>query len=563
MKKHLFLLFLFIISINLYANEVIKISVESHGGPTVAIISLEGKNFNSHAGDFLEYDIKINSKNQNAVFLSNHYSEDLINPKATDIFTMPKNFTHVKTSLENLNNENINVIISAIMGTDDILEAVIDNVKITRNEETVYDLYTNGNIQVEYNYPSNKYDNVKLAFVDTCDENEPIRDTLKWLDSMLPANTYIGTHAESWDKENQKWVSNVEVYQLFKSMVYKPWNVAFWRKDAVQNFYGEMFTFDRDKLRLHSETFPPKTPIDPEDQTIWDDRIERARIFVEDRNGKDDYDFSKGRIMATMDGSDRSEFNSYIDTFMVSSFEELNQTPLPRKYQENVKDHVFITREKPFSNIYDGEMEGYEAEEEFKEFDEAFIINQHMNDEIFRERFIFARKGDMYYGVVRWDEAFPVDGKWEISARTVGLRRINQHAPFKFDGFFERVRNEDRIAPPDLSFNVTHRTSINNITDGKYKVPIVMQNTGNKDWKAGDITVKAYLTDKDFNTLEDTHADIYVINTDVKIFDEYPVFFSFPDSWKPGEYYIVVNLESKSFVNKNKPRSFVKKIILI
>lgn len=545
-------------------NYVIKANIESKGGTTTTIIKFSSKYFNALPGDTISYNIKSNAQNTDAINIigiSDYNTKE--ETTYIDSDNTPNNWKTIVSPIadKKILFKGFALKVNGIMDSDTTLKIDIDNIKIIRNGKTIMYVYTD---KKTIN-PSTIYYNssVRMAYLDSVKEDEPLRDTLSWLNSMLPSNTYIGIHAENWNKEKKKWTTNVEVLQPFKSMVYKPWNVAFWRKDAPQNFYGELFTFDINTLRLHSETFPPKTPVDPENQTPWMDVISRARLFVADSDGNNTLDFSKGRIMATMNGSASSEFIGYMDTFMTSSFEELN-SPTPRKYQENVYDHVYITREAPYSNVYDGEIEGYEAEKEFKNFDEAWIINQCMNNNAARERFIFARKGNTYYGAVRWDNSFLVNGKWEVSDRAVGLKRITQTADFKFDGFFNRVANEDRIAPTDIDFLGSIRTSFNKITDWVYNPLFTVQNTGKNAWKKGNIALYGRLRDENFEVVPNTSQKIADINTDVNRFEEYTFSISQPTNWIPGTYYMEFDVSDKesAFNNPNR-HSFIKRIKII
>ncbi|MBP5273498.1 MAG: hypothetical protein ILO36_00990 [Abditibacteriota bacterium] len=357
------------------------------------------------------------------------------------------------------------------------------DIRIVNGSKTKKELYAGKAVTVRLD----KEENAALAVMDSCPENEPLRHTLWWLDSMLPENKYLAVHAESLDEKTGKWTSTVGVHQPIKSKVFLPWNVAFWHKDSKEEFYGELFTFDRRLLRLHSETFPAPTPADPPGQAPWTASPERVRLFVEDKDGKDTRDMKEGRIMCTLDGSVLSDHDGYMDTFIASSYGELNARP--RKFQENVHDHVFVTREKDFSAVYDGEMEGWPAEDEVKHFDEALIINQCMNDNAARERFIFARKGDMSYGVVRWDNSVMENGEWKVIQRATALKVADFGGPFPFDGFYKRVINEKRIAPAETAFTAAGFSGIPG--------SITVTNAGSRKWKSPEVWAR--LRNSDFS----------------------------------------------------------------
>lgn len=266
-------------------------------------------------------------------------------------------------------------------------------------------------------------------------------DMLTWFDSTLPADTYVGVHAERRDDATGLWTPATQVYQPFKSVVEPALHQIYWRKDAINyDFYGELFTYDDENIYLLSETFP-KWPGDPD----WDTRYDRFRLFVNRAN--DPLDYGVGRIVAPRTITADWRISQHFNTYLVNSMEECN-TRTADLFQDNFYDNdVFITVERPFNTVYDGELAGWEADEEFKTFDEAVIINQQMANNVGRERFIFARKGETYYGLVRWDGAKYVGGEWEITSRATGLKLRTKAPEFVFDGFYQRARESIDIAP--------------------------------------------------------------------------------------------------------------------
>jgi hypothetical protein len=262
---------------------------------------------------------------------------------------------------------------------------------------------------------------------------------LKWMDSMLAEDKYVAVHVDDYNSVEECWEPVTQVYQPFKSRVNKLWKQVYWRKDQlVGSFKGELFTYDNDNVRLHTETFP----VFREEE--WDCRIDKVRLFVEDSSGGGSMDWSQGRVIAPVDANTEWEYSSYVDTFEVLSWSNLNDQNAVI-YQNNVDDYVTITVQSPWNNVYDGEADGWSADVEFTNFDEAILINQYMNGSTLRERFIFARKGDFYFGIVRWDTASKIGDQWHISRRAVGLK-TKQDIDFGFDGFYERSRRDNWIA---------------------------------------------------------------------------------------------------------------------
>lgn len=262
-----------------------------------------------------------------------------------------------------------------------------------------------------------------------------VTDMTVWMHCTLPENEYIGVHAETREKAGAPWRTVVNHLQPFRSKTNRDWRQVYWRKDSHSDYYGELFTYDDDLIRLHTETFPPPTHLDPPDGPDWHDRPDRLRLFVD----ADANDWRLGRVMAPVRLTSGWEYRATVNTYLADTFDAITRRTFPR-YQTGVRDHTTITFEAPFSTVYDGEAEGWEADPEFTDFDEVVIINQHMNDNEARERFIFARNGDVFYGIVRWDESYRVNNAWEVRARTIGLRRVRQDRPFSFAGMRERAR---------------------------------------------------------------------------------------------------------------------------
>lgn len=266
-------------------------------------------------------------------------------------------------------------------------------------------------------------------------------DMMKWFDSMLPEDTYVAVNFEHRDNDQLPWVDQTGVYQPFKSRADRLWKKMYWRKDDMADFYGELFSYDNNVVRLHTETFPPKTPVDPPGQPNWDARWDRVRVFVQTT----DPDWSLGRTIAPTNASTTWTYNGSLNTFIANNLTQLNTCTAPQ-YQWGVQDSVSISRVAPFNAVFDGVCTGWPADSTFQSFDEAICINQCMNSNAARERFWFARKGGTYYGIVRWDNSVMQNGNWVVIDRTVGLT-TQTNAAMSFAGFETRVLQDHWIAP--------------------------------------------------------------------------------------------------------------------
>jgi hypothetical protein len=263
-------------------------------------------------------------------------------------------------------------------------------------------------------------------------------DMIRFMDSTLPAREYIVTHAQKRDGKDAPWEPVIKDLQCFRSKVDPELRVVYWRKDNVKaDYYGEIFTYDDALVRLWAETFPPRTAVDPPDHS-WDDRPDRFRLFV-DRNGPAE-DWSLGRVMAPVDASTDWRFSGRMDTRICSSWPMYHDRTAPKWQDMFLDNDVFIERHGPFSTTFDGDSpDGYAPDPEFTQFDEVIVINQCMENDAGRERFFFARKGDTFFGIVRWDNSVKRDGEWVVTGRTVGLRLGVQEPAFSFAGMRDRV----------------------------------------------------------------------------------------------------------------------------
>lgn len=276
-------------------------------------------------------------------------------------------------------------------------------------------------------------------------------DILKWMHSQLPEYTCVAMSAEFKEDNHWKSATNDNRLQPFKTLVNEDARQIYWRKDDwTNNFYGELFTYDDKYIYLHTETFP-HWPADP--PIYWDARFSRFRIFVNDSLANSD--FRIGRVIAPRTIDTNWNFSQPFDTYLCDNFDELAKKKCLLWQKEFWDTAVTIEVFDKFNTLYDGDSPAQPSDPTFKKlttFDTAIAINQVMggennrHKEVARERFIFAVKDGLYYGIVRWDSSELVEGKWAVKGRAVGLGTQQNH-DFSFDGMYQRA-SEDIFLPP-------------------------------------------------------------------------------------------------------------------
>lgn len=573
--------------------EVMRFRVESKGGPTTAFWTFSNCKYEFQKGDYLEYDVYLKSKKpgiggidvvtNSAMNLSSFTAADQNNISANAAGDLSSaalgKWYHRKIKIpDELIGEKSSewlVTTKCVMETNEKAEAAYKNIRITNSNKLSVSIYTTGQIPLNRIYFVNEAA-AKEAILTSYPLNKKIHTMLDWFQSTLPLNKYIGMHAEHYDIETKKWVSGCPNMQPFKSIVFKPWNVAFFRKDAIEfDFYGELFTYDFTTLRLHTETMPPRAEYENESQPAWDPRPDRVRVFVQTSNGYDNwftdktivYDWEPtslarfktgnskwkfwseqnvgdnwaiGRAIAPVNGDVDWNFHGTLNTYMANNYDHLSNGTAPL-IQLSINDHVTVTKIKNFNTVYDGICEGWEPDPEFVNFDEAFAINQHMNNNSGRERFIFARKGNKHYGIVRWDNAIMIDGKWVIVDRATGLREMDADDGFTFNGMYERVMNDKWISPLELDMHIPEPKFIPSRISGDFNLPI--QNTGLKTWKSGEIKLYGRLMDKTWQLIPNSEKLLAEIGNDVKTLDICLANVTIPSEWNTGDYYLVLELK--------------------
>ncbi|HYD61602.1 MAG TPA: fibronectin type III domain-containing protein [Noviherbaspirillum sp.] len=284
-------------------------------------------------------------------------------------------------------------------------------------------------------------------------------DVLTWMHSQLPANQYIGVDAEY--KSGGVWISRTSTYQPFKSSVNYAAKQAYWRKDAIdlsRTWYGELFYYDSNYIYLHSETFPVMPPY----SNIWDERIDRFRLFKNASNS------SMGRVIAPRTVTSGWSYSQTLNTYMcgvsnvsgsysqVDGFQQVNAGTCPG-YQAGVSDTAVTATIVSNYDVLEGEAvagnapaaapSGSTEVASIRYFEKALIIEQVMFNSA-RERFIFGYNQGTYYGIVRWDNSTGSPGNWTVTDRTIGIRVLARNSGnFDFAGMAKRGQWDRTLRP--------------------------------------------------------------------------------------------------------------------
>lgn len=566
--------------------------IASKGGPTAAYWTFYDARHVFKPGDALEYDVSTKSRRPGigGIDISTTHSMRLrdFNPKDQNgLAAGPKSdlssaaygkWYHRKIVIpaELIGEETAEWLVTAsgIYDTGEQVEAACNNVCITNKGRKMLSIYDGGQLPMNQISFANEVTLAGAVLISSL-FSEKSRTTLDWFHSALPVNKYVGMHAESYDFAKKQWVSACPTIQPFKSAVFKPWGVAFWRKDDMQDFYGELFTYDLTTLRLHTETMPSPSPHETATHPVWDARPDRTRVFVQTSNGYQNwftdktivYDWDPtclvrlktgnaqwkigveqsagenwaiGRAVAPVSGTTDWQFHGTVNTYISNNYEQLSNGAAPL-IQISINDYVTVTKIKNFSSVYDGEADGWKAEPEFKQFDEAFAINQHMNDNGARERFIFARKGDAYFGMVRWDVSEMRGGKWVVTGRATGLKQMTADGGFSFAGMYDRVRNDRWIQPRELDMSIPSPSTIPSVISGLVSLDIL--NTGLKTWKSGEAALYGRLMDSSWKPIPGSEVKLCAVGRDVPTLDVCRLQFALPEGWKPGIYFLVLEMK--------------------
>lgn len=582
-------------SITAYASAadtpVARFRVTSRGGVTIANWSLSNTPHTLAAGDVLEYRVLLRQRRPGLGQL------DLVTNQSLRLSLFPVTDEHgigltpdsdlsskafgtwytrriaIPSQMIGQQIVDWQAAVQGMFETGERAEAAYTGIRIVRKGRSVCEVFTG-------NQPMTN--EIRMATEQTLEEavlvrlplSEPIRTATDWFDCMLPRNEYIGIHAEGWDDAQQKWVPVTQVLQPFRSELFRPWNVGFWRKDSMEPFYGELFTYDLTTIRLHTETMPPRAPHEPESQPSWDARPDRVRLFVQTSNGYAHwftdrtiiYDWTPyslarlttgaaqwklnarqpagenwaiGRALAPIHAGAEWQFHGTANTYLANSYEELNDGTAPL-FQISIHDYATISRIAPFDCVYDGEADGWPADPEFRRFDEALVFNQHMNNNAARERFIFARKGDTYYGLVRWDVAELRSGRWVVTGRATGLKRRKTDGPFPMDGMYDRVRNDRWIAPRTHDMAVINPQAVPSLLPHTSRLRL--QNTGLAPWTADGFAVYARLLDAKGVPIAHTERQVGQITETVPCLAITDVPVSWPEDWPTTGAYLELEM---------------------
>ena len=246
-------------------------------------------------------------------------------------------------------------------------------------------------------------------------------DMVRWWNCELPADEHIAVHAEHRDAGATTWENVTQVFQPFRSAADPASPVLYWRKDDPANDYGEIYTYDETGIYLRMETFPFFPSVDPAGS--WDPRPDKFRLFVQAEMGLDPRPYGTGRLLAPRRVDTSWSVARTLHTFRCTSWTDFASGACA-VYQQDFQDtRVALEVRAPFDTVFDGENAAWPADIELRSFDRAVVIVQEMYGTAGRERFFFAEKGGVHYGLVRWDSSITFAGQWTVVDRTVGLKR--------------------------------------------------------------------------------------------------------------------------------------------
>jgi hypothetical protein len=239
------------------------------------------------------------------------------------------------------------------------------------------------------------------------------------------------------------WASGSPGLQPFKSTVDPARQAVYWHKDMMQDFYGEVWSYDNDNVFLRQETFP-HWPSDPPN-TPWDVRPDRFRLFADatvDSGGGDytsRFPGGRGRVLAPVHLAVDWSHSGNMSTFLCQEWADFHRGNCSL-FQPHFMDTVVTARRwgggRNFSTVFDGAVSGggageWVADATMQSLRDVVVISQAMSGSgggpaTGRERFFFARTfNGTGVGIVRWDSssanASAPDG-YTVQARTVGLK---------------------------------------------------------------------------------------------------------------------------------------------
>jgi hypothetical protein len=273
----------------------------------------------------------------------------------------------------------------------------------------------------------------------------PSHDMRKWFHSQIGDDRYGLMRLENRGIGTSLWLSGVgNAMQVSKSKWNSTLKSLFWRKDspthfagdativgAGDSFYGEVFVENSDEntIELRQETFPVFPGVDP--TGTWDAREDKFRLFMKipDKRARLlSRKATRGRVVApitlscTSDGSTVDwVYNGWVNTYQCLGWDQFAREGGCSLYQQGVNDSkVFVEVLPNFSLEYDGKSTEPTNDPAYTQsFDYALAINQEMNRNEGRERFIFGFRQGVYFGIIRWDNSIFKDGKWVVTQRAI------------------------------------------------------------------------------------------------------------------------------------------------
>jgi hypothetical protein len=248
------------------------------------------------------------------------------------------------------------------------------------------------------------------------------------------------------------WDSDSWRPQPFKTTVDAGRQAVYWHKDMLQDFYGELWEYDDDTVRLRQETFP-KFPAPFENASLpWDVRPDKFRLYFSGSESEQ-LPGGNGRVLAPRHVSTSWRSKANTSTNLCSNWAQFKAgqcVPFQRHFLDSA---VYLTEPESLDTVFDGRAADakWYPDTSMHHLRDIVVINQEQSGDsdgptVARERFFFASFANgSRLGIVRWDgavvNASAPDG-FSVTHRTVGLRTACDSA-FNSSGFPLR-RDHDR-----------------------------------------------------------------------------------------------------------------------
>eukprot|EP01052_Picozoa_sp_SAG31_P051058 SAG31_NODE_11946_length_983_cov_0.949095_1_plen_292_part_10 len=205
---------------------------------------------------------------------------------------------------------------------------------------------------------------------------------LAWLHSSLPAHCFIGVHAETFNSSEGFWDSGSWKLQPFKTTVDAERQAVYWHKDMVEDFYGEVWEYDDETVRLRQETFPKFPPPFEDSSLPWDVRPDKFRLYFSVvaasllKGGK-------GRVLAPRNATTNWRATANTSTNLCNSWHEFEAGECAPYQRHFLDSAVYLATSHSLDTVFDGEASDakWDAESCMRDLRDVVIINQEQSGE--------------------------------------------------------------------------------------------------------------------------------------------------------------------------------------